>query len=192
MSLSDLHVIFLSPGRSKRMDFQGQEDTMLRAIPIPLIGFCWLFIAGCSTHATCAAASKSLPGNISQFGSGRKSFPTVTFSLRREALAVLDGFNTALVHHNVSRARSFISSRYFRACNEYHSQGARYLRCLLDDTPLPVRYRNGTIERASPGSKELMALVTYYLLNGHYQPFYLNLLPGPHGLWIDSGGLPRG
>jgi hypothetical protein len=60
-----------------------------------------------------------------------------------------------------------------------------------------MRYRVDDIEFASLGSREVIATVNYYFrppgrYGIRYQPFYLNLLPGPHGLWIDSGGLPRG
>jgi hypothetical protein len=121
-----------------------------------------------------------------------KLYPTVTPSLRRHTRTVLNGFSTALVHHNVRRARSFLSPRYFRACNHYLRKNTEYLRCPLDDTPLPVRYHIEEIDYATPGSKELITEVTYFFPNGHYQPFYLNLLPGSHGLWIDSGGIPQG
>jgi hypothetical protein len=143
----------------------------------------------CISLAVCATASNA--------ASDPQPFPTVTPILSREARTVLTGFSTALVRHNVRRVRSFLSPRYFTTCNRYLGQKTKYLRCLLDGTPLVVRYRIVRIEYAAVGSKELIALVIYYFLPpGHHsirsQPFYLNLLPGPHGLWIDSGGLPRG
>jgi hypothetical protein len=74
----------------------------------------------------------------------------------------------------------------------------RYLRCLLDDTPLPLHYEIGSIDHEVAGSKEITTVVSYYLHPpGHpavwrYQPFYLTVKPSPQGFRIVGGGLPRG
>jgi hypothetical protein len=146
-------------------------------------------IAGCAVSNAAAPEPTTAPTP--------KPFPTAPPALKRQARSILNGFSTALIHHDVRRARSFLSPHYFTACNQYLGKNTKYLRCLLDGTPLPVRYRITEIDYASVGSKELITQVVYYFHPPSYgitrsQPFYLNLLPSPHGMRIDSGGIARG
>jgi hypothetical protein len=123
----------------------------------------------------------------------------VSLAEQRRARTVLNGYSWAIIHRNVGRARSFLSPRsLWRGCNQDLGHPARYLRCLLDDTPLPLRFKIVYMEHETSQSNEITSLVTYYFHPpGHpgwwrYQPFYLSLQPGPPGLWIVGGGLPRG
>jgi hypothetical protein len=147
--------------------------------------------------AYCVCVFAVLGSSTINAASAPQPIPTLAPSVVHQASIVLNGFSTALLHRDVRRARSFLSPHYFQACNQYLGRDTEYLRCLLDGTPIPFRFRIRNISFAAPHSKELIATMIYYFhLPGqhimHYQPFYLNLLSSPHGLWIDSGGLPRG
>jgi hypothetical protein len=137
-----------------------------------------------------------------------RPWPTVVPSVRSAARATLSGFGSAIVQHNLRRARSYFAPRFSGVCAGAFWRDKRGSeKALLCDTPYPARYSVCLIENLVRSGRILDALVIFGW--GSKRPPNVTMLTCPavayksqplwftlmkhRGRWLISGiGLPHG